>query len=92
MRSFDAARSSDPLVEVARADRQAVAVDQRRHAHRRLAAVGEAVEADARAVDEGGWASQSSVRSCWARMKENSDSFSGLRLALQDTRKRPRPM
>ena len=30
----------DPLVEVGRADRQAIIADQRRHAHRRFAAVG----------------------------------------------------
>ena len=34
----------DPFVEIGRADRQAIALDQRRHAHRRLAAVGETVE------------------------------------------------
>src|SRR5204863_365673 len=49
LRRGDLAR---PVVEVGRADRQAVALEQRRHAHRRLAAVAEAVEADPLAVHE----------------------------------------
>ena len=42
-----------PLVEVARTDRQTVFLQDRRHADRRLAAVAQAVERDALAVDKG---------------------------------------
>jgi hypothetical protein len=48
-----ARRLPDPLVEIGGADGECVAIEQRGHAHRRLAAVRQAVEADARAIHEG---------------------------------------
>ena len=40
-----------PVGEVSRADRQAITIDKRRHAHRRFAAVRKAVERNAVSVD-----------------------------------------
>ena len=40
-----------PVVEVGRADRQAITLQQRRHAHGRLAAVAQAVESDPFGID-----------------------------------------
>ena len=42
----------DPLVEIGGADRKAIAVQQGRHTHRRLAAIGQSVEPDPMRVHE----------------------------------------
>src|ERR1043165_1296751 len=41
-----------PFIEIRRADREAVAIQQSRDSHRRLAAIGKTVEADPRRIDK----------------------------------------
>jgi hypothetical protein len=51
-RRLDIRRFPHPFIEVGRADGERIPVDERRHAHCRLASVGKSIEADAPRVDE----------------------------------------